>query len=260
MINPMNLCGKHILITGGSSGIGRQCAIQASRLGAKVTIIARSEDRLKETIQMMDRPEEQACYSFDLSETGQIEELIKVIVVERGNMDGFIHAAGIGGVRMLKQTKPNFVEKMFRIHAYALFELVRCLSLNNNLNSGASLVTISSIAARQGNISQGAYSAAKASMEGFLNPIALELGVRKVRFNAVEFAFVETEMFHEFLAYGDKKLTNIQYLGPIDVESAANVIMFLLSDACRYLTATVIPVTGGYGSNIMEVDGRIKEE
>lgn len=250
----MDLSGKHILITGGSSGIGRQCAIQASRLGAKVTIVARNEKLLKETIEMMDRPENQACYSFDLNETEQIDEFIKMIIEERGSIDGFVHAAGIATVRMLKQTKPQFVEKMFRIHTYALIELVRCLSLKNNLNDGASLVTVSSTAAKVGNISQGAYGAAKASMEGFLNPIALELGLRGIRFNAVAYAFVMTDMTREFLDYGDQKVLSAQYLGFIDPESAANAAIFLLSDACRYITATVLPVTGGYGGNVLEVN------
>lgn len=254
MINPMDLSGKHILITGGSSGIGRQCAIQASRLGAGVTIIARSEERLMETIQMMDRPEEQACYSFDLSKTEQIEELVKTVITERGSVDGFVHAAGIADVRTLKQTKPKFVEKMFRIHTYALFELVRCLSLKDNLNDGASLVTISSAAAKVGNISQGAYGAAKASMEGFLNPVALELGPRGIRFNAVAYAFVMTDMTKEVLDYGDPKVLSAQYLGFIDTESAANAVIFLLSDACKYITSTVLSVSGGYGDNILEVD------
>lgn len=66
MINPMDLSNKHIIITGASSGIGRACAIQASRLGAKVTIIARSEDRLKETISLMEGSSKHAYYVFDL--------------------------------------------------------------------------------------------------------------------------------------------------------------------------------------------------
>ncbi len=250
MINPMDLSGKHILITGGSSGIGRKCAIQASRLGARVTIIARNEERLKETVQLMDRSEEQAWYAFDLNETGQIENLINTITAERGKADGFVHAAGIGTGRMLRQTTPRFVEKMFRIHTLALFETVRCLSLGNNLNEGASLVTISSLAAKIGNISQGAYGAAKASMEGFLNPIALELGARGIRFNAIEYGFVQTEMTQEYMDFGDHKLLEAQYLGLIGAEDAANVVLFLLSDACRYITAAVLPIGGGYGGKI----------
>lgn len=246
MINPMELTGKHVLITGGSSGIGRQCAVQASRLGARVTIIARTEEKLQETVRMMERPEEHACYPFDLYETDKIEALIKTIVAERGPVDGFVHAAGIASVRTLRQMKPKFVEKMFRIHEYAFVELIRCLSLMKNLNDGASLVGISSASASKGNFSQGAYAAAKASMEGFLNPVAIELGPRGIRVNTVSYAMVQTDMYHEFLDYdGDTELLKGQYLGIIDVESAANAIVFLLSDACQYITATTLPVWGG---------------
>ena len=245
MINPLDLSNKHILITGGSSGIGRQCAIQASRLGAKVTLLARSEERLLETIHQSDHPEKHACYPIDLSETNCIEGLVKQIVTERGSVDGFVHAAGIAPVRMLKQTTPKFIEKMFRIHSYALFELIRCLSLGENLHDRASLVTVSSVAARRGNISQSAYGAAKASTEGFLNPIALELGHRGIRFNAIEYGFVDTVLAEDFMEYGDLSNLKPQYLGVIDKESAANLVMFLLSDACPFITATVIPCGGG---------------
>jgi len=246
MINPMELTGKHILITGGSSGIGRQCAIQASRLGARVTLISRSEEKLRETIRLMDRPEDHAYYSFDLNETERIEPLIKTIAAERGAVDGFVHAAGIAPPRMLKQTKPQFVEKMFRIHGYAFIELIRSLTLKNYLKDGASLVGISSVAAEKGNPSQEAYTAVKASMNAFVRPVAQELAVRKIRINTVAYAMVDTDMFQDFLGYSiDGKVMERQLLGVIDVDSAANVVMFLLGDACKYITASTIPVYAG---------------
>ena len=246
MIQPMDLTGKHIVITGGSSGIGRQCAIQASKLGAKVTLIARREDKLKETIQQMERPEEQAYYVFDLSETDQIESFVKKIITQRGAVDGFCHAAGIATVRMLKVSKPSYVEKMFRIHMYAFVELLRCLSLRNNLNNGASLIGISSAAGEKGNPSQGIYGAAKASMNGLVIPIAQELAPRGIRINTVAYAMVDTEMYQNFLDYSsDPVIMKRQSLGIIDVESASNAVMFLLSDACKYITGAVLPVYAG---------------
>lgn len=247
MINPMELTGKHVLITGGSSGIGRQCAVQASRLGARVTLISRREEKLQETIRQMERPEEHAYYPFDLYETDKIEELVKTIAAERGAVDGFCHAAGIATVRPIKFTRPAFVEGMFRIHEYAFIELIRCLSLKRNLNDGASLIGISSTAAKMGNISQAAYAAAKASMDGFLQPAAKELAPRGIRINTVAYAMVDTDMFQEFLENGgDRKLIERQLLGIIDAESAANAVMFLLSDACKFITASTLPVYAGY--------------
>lgn len=246
MINPMDLTGKHILITGGSSGIGRQCAIQASRLGARVSVIARREEDLKETVAMMDRPEEHAYFVADLSETDTIEELVKSIVAQRGAVDGFCHAAGIATVRTLKMSKPAFIEKMFRLNTFAFIELVRCLTAKDRMNDGGSLVGISSSAAENGNVSQGAYGASKAAMNGFLHPAAKELNVRRIRVNTVAFAMVDTPMFQEFLDNGGNvELMKAQELGTIDVESAANAVMFLLSDAARYITSAVLPVYAG---------------
>ena len=247
MINPMDLSAKHIIITGGSSGIGRQCAIQASRLGARVTLIARREDRLQETVQMMERPENHRYFILDLSETEKIEDLVNEIVVQSGKVDGLCHAAGIVADRILKQCKPAYIEKILRIHFGAFAELIRCLSKKDNLNNQASLVGISSCAAEKGNIAQGAYAAAKAAMNGFIRPIAQELAPREIRVNTVAFAMVNTIMFQNFLENAvNLELLKRQNLGLIDVESASNAVMFLLSDACRYITGTVLPVYAGY--------------
>lgn len=247
MINPLDLSGKHILITGASSGIGRACAIQASKLGAKVTLIARREEMLQETVSLMENSDIHSYRVFDVSNTDEIEALVKEMVASEGAFDGFVHAAGIATVRPLKQTKVKFMQKMYTIHVYAYSEFIRCLSLNKNMNDGASLVGISSAAAFVGSISQCAYGSAKGAMNSFIIPAAAELGSRKIRVNNVSFAMVNTTMFDEFIEYGgDVSLMNRQYLGVIDVESAANSIIFLLSDACKYITGTVLPVYGGY--------------
>lgn len=250
MINPMDLSGRHIVITGGSSGIGRACAVQASRLGAEVTVIARSEERLRETISMLEDPQKHACYCADLSETDKIAELIQKVVDERGAVDGFCHAAGIGTVLPLKLTKPNFLEKMFRIHTFAFVECVRALALKKNLNDGASLVGITSVAAENGNTGQCAYSAAKGAMNSFIKPVAKELSGRKIRVNTVAFGAVDTPMSHaadECIGEDEiKRIYEAQFLGAIDVETAANAVMFLLSGASKFTTASVLHVYGGY--------------
>lgn len=247
MINPMELTGKHILITGGSSGIGRAAAVQASKLGAKVTIIARNEERLQETISMMDNVEFHQYYVMDLNEVEKIEGLIKQIVAERGAVDGFCHAAGIANVRPLKITNYKFLNKMMNIHLYAFVELVRCLSIKERANKGASFVGISSKAAVEGNVGQSAYAAAKAGINGFIKSAAIELSSRKIRVNNVSFAMVDTYMFEEFLDNaGDTKLLNRQYLGVIDVESAVSTINYLFSDSAKFITGSIIPVYAGY--------------
>lgn len=247
MINPMDLTDKHIVITGGSSGIGRACAIQASRLGAKVTIIARNEAKLQETISLMDNRAQHAYYVMDLQDIEHIAELIQEIVVEQGAVDGFCHAAGIGNARVLKMCKPKYVNEMFKIHTFAFIEFVRCLALKKNLNEGASLVGISSVAAEKGNISQCVYGAAKAAMNSFTRPVSKELCNKRIRINTVAFAMVHTDMFQDFLDIGgDDKVLERQFLGVIDVESAANAVMFLLSNCSKFITGSTLQMYAGY--------------
>lgn len=250
MINPMDLTDKHIVITGGSSGIGRACAIQASLLGAKVSIIARNEGRLQETISMMEDPQKHAYYCADLSEIDKLAELIQRIVNERGAVDGFCHAAGIAPVRPIKLIKPSYVEKMFKIHTFAFIECVRALVQKQNLNDGASLVGVSSNAANDGNIGLSVYAAAKGAMNSFVKVAAKELASRKIRINTASFGCVGTPMLDDTFEYiGERELksiTAVNSLGIIDVTTAANAIIFLLSDASKFTTRGVLPVHGGY--------------
>lgn len=247
MINPMSLQEKHIFVTGASSGIGRQCAIQASKLGAKVTLVARSADRLAKTVTLMDNKQLHHYYAFDLTQTDKIENLVVKIVEEQGAVDGFCNAAGISTLRPLKFINSQFLDSALRINLYAFIELVRSLSMKKNLNQGASIVGISSVAAEDGNPGQASYAIAKAGINGFIHPAARELAKRKIRINNVAFSMVDTEMFKEFMQNsGSEKLLNRQYLGVVDVESAANAVMFLLSDASKYITETILPVYAGY--------------
>ena len=91
--NPFSLEGKTIIITGASSGIGYQCAIDCAKMGAKVVAIGRNKDRLDEVVDAMDG--KGVSYSYDLSEIEGIKELVAKIVEEHCKLDGFIHAAGI---------------------------------------------------------------------------------------------------------------------------------------------------------------------
>jgi len=250
MYNPMDLTGKKIIITGASSGIGRETAIRASRLGAAVSLVARNEAALQETLAAMEPGPDHAYYLCDLSQTEEIEPLVKRIVAEQGSQDGFVHSAGIDKVRTLKTMKPKFVEEMMRINTFAFIEFIRCLSLKQNMNDGASLVGISSVAAIQGAIGQGSYAAAKAAMNGVLMPLARELAPRRIRVNTVAFSMVKTPMYENFRSYaGETELAGVeqgQCLGIIEKEDAAHMILFLLSDAVRYITGSTIPVFAGH--------------
>ena len=237
MINPMDLTGKHVVITGASAGIGRATAIQASKLGARISLIARNEERLKETLDMLDG-EGHRYFAFDLNNVDGIESLVKNVVLQGGALDGFVHCAGIGPNRPIKLTKPSFVEEVTRIHFFAFAELLRCVSARNCANDGASFVGVSSVAAVHGNKAQGAYAAAKSAMTAMVHPYSKELAPRGIRVNTISFGMVETNMYKGFLETGgnNNELLREQYLGVIPVEYAGNAICFLLSDAAKYIS------------------------
>ena len=150
---------------------------------------------------------------------------------------------------IIRNTTEEEQEKVdwFTIHIFAFAEIVRVLSLKHNLNEGASLVGISSVAAERGNIAQSIYGAAKGAMNSFIKPVAKELGSRRIRINNVAYGIVDTNIYKEFLETGgDKEVINQQYLGIIDTETAANAVMFLLSDASKFTTGIVLSVYAGY--------------
>ena len=242
MTGPFSLSGKHILVTGASSGIGRQCALGAARLGARVTLTARDPARLRETLEAMEGGEAHAALPFDLSDPGGIEAFAARVMEERGPLDGLCHCAGAGGARPLRDSGPAYVEGLFRINAFAFFQLVRSFSLRGRFRDGGSAVVLSSVAARRGNRCQGAYAASKGAVEAFLRPAALELAPRGIRVNAVACAAVDTPMSEDYLSAGPPPG---QPLGAIPPEAAANAALFLLGDACPYITAAVLPVTAG---------------
>ena len=111
MYNPFTLEGKTILVTGASSGIGRQCAIDCSRMGAKVVAVGRNQERLNSVISEMGG--HGISYSFNLEKIESIGELISDIVSKYGKLDGFIHAAGIEVTNPVKLSKTTDYESLF---------------------------------------------------------------------------------------------------------------------------------------------------
>lgn len=128
MYNPFSLEDKTVLVTGASSGIGQQCAIDCSRMGAKVTLIARTETRLQETLSLLDHPERHCYYMFDLFQTGQIKPLVDEIVEKQGKIDGFVYAAGIEKTLPVKLLTPDDYMNVFKVNTLGAFEFIRYFS------------------------------------------------------------------------------------------------------------------------------------
>lgn len=250
MVNLIDMTERKVVVTGASSGIGRQVAITLSQLGAKLVLIARREDKLQETVQALEGTGH-CYYCADLSAVDSIEPLVKQIIAEQGAVDGLVYAAGVGTSLPLMQFKPEKVQKVFDINFFGFTEVVRQFCRKGRFNEGMRIVGISSIASMRGDKSHMAYSASKAAMDSAVRCIAREVADKGICINTVAPAMTATEMYVKYLEkYGEdsgsnEDLLKRQYLGIARTEDVANAVAFLLSPAARFITGITLPVDGG---------------
>lgn len=249
MFNPFSLESKTILVTGASSGIGRQCAIDCSKMGAKVILIARNEERLAETLSMMEG-EGHKSYRYDLCEVGGIKDIVSIVVAENGKLDGFIHAAGIEITKPMKLLTPEDYEQVYKVNTLSGFEFVRYISSVKNINKGGSIILMASITAVIGRGSVAAYAASKGAMVSATRTFSLELANRQIRVNCISPGTILTPLMENFLntledeAY--KKRVDGFPLGLGKTTDVSNACIYLLSDASRWMTGQNLIIDGGY--------------
>ena len=195
--NPFSLEGKTIIVTGASSGIGRQCAIDCSKMGAKVVAIGRNQERLDEVVNEMKG--NGVNYSFDLSMIEGIERLISKIVEEQGKLDGFIHAAGIEITNPVKLSKSGEYESLFRVNCLSAIEIVKNLCGIKTFNKGGAIVLVSSISGVIARKGLSAYAASKGALMSAARVMALEMSPREIRVNTVSPGTILTPMMQKAL-------------------------------------------------------------
>lgn len=249
--NPMDLTGKRILVTGASSGIGQATSQLISRLGGKVVLVARDEERLKNTYNSLFGTGH-AYYSFDLTDLENIPSFLKKVASEQGKLSGLFHSAGITSVMQINIVKIKFIEEVFDINIKAALMLVKGFCQKGVRENGScSIVFMSSVAGICGIAGMSVYSASKAALDGSVRSLACELASRKIRINSISAGAVHTKMLDGFninnLTPEEIKIYERKHLfGFGESEDIANAAAFLLSDASRWITGTCLVVDGGY--------------
>jgi len=243
---------KNIIVTGASSGIGRQCAITFSQLGANVILIARNEERLKVTFDKLEKGNH-LIISQDIIEYNELEEIVRCSVEKVGRISGFVHSAGIEMTVPLRSMTPSYYENMFATNVISGFELARIISKKKYLNEkGANFVFVSSVMGILGQAGKVGYCSSKGALISGAKAMALELAKKNIRVNCILPGVVETEMSNEmFQSLPDeskKEIINMHPLGLGKPEDIANACVFLLSDASRWITGTNLIVDGGYSA------------
>lgn len=249
MINPMDLTGKKVLISGATGGIGRATARTISKLGGQVILIDVFRNKMKEVLQSLEGNGHSSYYANFL-DTSCIEGIIKQIYEENGQLDGFVHCAGIAPMRPFKMTKTDDIIPAMQINFFSFVEIVRCLTQKKRFSDGGSIVAMSSTGSIHGKPTKIAYSASKAAIDAAIRCMVCDLQKKKIRINSVMPSWVNTPMYRDFLRdYPDSKdireIEERQYMGVSEPEEVANVIAFLLSDATKTITGTAIVMDGG---------------
>ena len=244
--NPYSLRGKKILITGASSGIGRGIAIECSRIGASVIITGRNKERLQETLCMMDHQQEHSMVIADLS---SVEGVFTLADAVDNTIDGLVLCAGFTIVKPFKYVSDKDLDDIMNVNYKAPVLLAQRLLKKKKISKGASIVFISSVSGVFISAPAGAlYSGSKGAVNGIAKAMAIDLSSRGIRVNCINPGMVDTNIFakgditKEQLEDDVKNYPLGRYGKPEDI---AYAVIYLLSDASKWVTGTNLKIDGG---------------
>jgi len=243
---------KNIIVTGASSGIGRECAITFSQLGANIVLIARNKERLEETFNRLSKGNH-FFIPQDIIEYGKLEDAVSATTEKIGKISGFVHSAGIEMTLPLRSMTPSYYENMFGINVISGFELARIVSKKKYLDeNGASFIFISSVMGMLGQAGKVGYCSSKGALISGTKAMALELAKKNIRVNCVLPGVVETEMtnkmFENLSEDSKKAIEEMHPLGLGKPNDIAYACAYLLSDVARWVTGTNLVIDGGYSA------------
>lgn len=252
MYNPFSLAGKTILITGASSGIGKETAIVCSKLGANVVITGRNKDRLTDTYKSLDTESGQShlCLVADLSsEEGVIE-----LVSNMPKLDGVVSNAGFVIPSLIKFIKAEDMQKLMDTNTFSHVLLAKMLYKKKLLNNNGSYVFTASIGGNFNySLSNAMYGMTKSALNSFMKYCAVEFATKGIRCNSICPGMIETPMnsndgsfTKEDFELDTQKYLLKRYGKPHEI---AEPIAFLMSDASSFMTGHTMVVDGGVTIN-----------
>lgn len=240
--------GKTALITGASKGIGKAIAEQYAEHGANIAFTYLSSVEKGEALEkeLASRGIKAKGFRSDASDYQAAQELINGVVEEFGSLDILINNAGITKDNLLMRMSEEDWDAIMNINLKSCFNTVKAACRTMMKQRSGSIINMSSVVGVKGNAGQANYAASKAGIIGFTKSVALELGSRGIRCNAIAPGFIETEMTD---ALDEKTVQSWRDAIPLKrggaPEDVANACIFLGSDLSAYITGQTIQVDGG---------------
>ena len=246
----MNLLlkGKTALITGASKGIGKAIAYRFAEEGANVafTYLSSVEQGQALEKELMEKGVKAKGYQSDASDFAQADTLINSVIADFGTLDILVNNAGITQDTLLLRMSEAMWDKVIAVNLKSCFNTVKAATKQMMKQKSGSIINMTSVVGIKGNAGQANYAASKAGIIGFTKSVALELGSRGIRSNAVAPGFIETEMTNkldEKTVQSWREAIPLKRGGtPADV---ADTCVFLGSDMSSYISGQVIQVDGG---------------
>lgn len=240
--------GKTAIITGASKGIGKGIAQVFVNHGANVAFTYLSSVEAAEAFEkeLAGEGTKVKGYRSDASDFASAEKLIADVLTDFGSVDILINNAGITKDNLLMRMSEADFDSVIQINLKSVFNTTKAIQRTFLKQRSGSIINMSSIVGVKGNAGQSNYAASKAGMIGFTKSIALELGSRGIRCNAIAPGFIETEMTQKL----DEKTVQSWRDGiPLKrggtPEDIANACLFLASDLSTYITGQTLSVDGG---------------